>query len=145
MDGSNLPHIHSSDDARAFAAAIAETRMEIVAVKAKHAPAIDEVSGLLDAARADRDAEVKPLAAREESMRAELVRWLRGDPDGQVRAPDGRVVATLAKAKPSLSVNFAELPAQYMQPNFAAIEAAVRQGAEVPGVTVTKNYTLKVT
>lgn len=140
-------HIQGADDARIYATEIAACRTEIEAIEAKHSPAIDVVSAQLDEARADRDAETAPHKTRMEFLRGVLDKWLRDDPDMQLKDDGGAVLATLAKAKPTIKIDASKVPKAFMswRPDEAKIAVALAAGETVKGVTVTKNYSLRVT
>lgn len=144
MIGENLPHHpQSAAEARAIAAAIAALRAEIECIEEAHKPQVDYFNEQAGMVRKERDLATKPLAERAESLRKRLATWLEGDPQGSLK--DGeRTVATMAKGKPIIHVDFPKLPAEYLKPNMAAIEAAVRQGAAIPGVTTIPTHILKV-
>lgn len=143
MLGHNSPPLSGADDARELVRQIQQIRSEIECIEEAHKPQLDYLRDQVDACRADRDAGTKPLAERAEALRKVLADWLRDDPTGSLMDGD-KVVATLARIKPTLTIDAAKLPHEYLSPNVPAIEAAMRMGVMPPGVTIIPRYTLKV-
>lgn len=147
MDGSNFPPaILTIEDARAYAAAIADERTAQVAIANEYAPMIDDLTEKLTECRGERDALMNPLAASEAAKRKVLADWLAGDPDGSLKDVTGRVVATLSRKSGKPQIHADQVPAEYLSlaPDLGKINAALARGEKIPGVSVPVATILRV-
>lgn len=147
MDGSNFPPgILTIEDARAYAAAIADDRTAQVAIAAQYAPMLDDLTEKLTECRSERDALMDPLAASEKAKRDVLAEWLKNDPDGSLKDVTGRVVATLSRKAGKPQIHAEQLPDAFksMQPDMGKINLALAAGEKVPGVSVPVATILRV-
>ena len=147
MIGSNsVPHhIHSTDDARAFAAAIAAIRATIDATEAEYQPHLAALKAEADTYRAERDGKTAPLNERADALRKVLADWLAADPDGNLRDGD-RSVATLSRRKPPPVIDAAKVPDKYktLTVDMAKLNKALINDEDVPGVTWKTDTVLRV-
>lgn len=146
MIGDNLdPNITSTDEARAYAAAIAALRAEADCIETTYKPHLDVLKVDADAYRAERDGKVSPYKAQEAALREVLAGWLAGDPDGSLK--DGEcIVATLARKVCKPQIHADQLPDSFktLAPDLSKINAALARGEHVPGVVVKVETSLRV-